>query len=487
MITWMQRHRKWLVITIWISTIAFIGAGVVGWGQYNYGKNSGSIAKVGDIEISAKDFNQQYGRLYDYFNRMFQGKFDEAQAKSFGLKQQTLNQLINQALLLNLAKSYNLEASDEEVYDVIKSQPAFQDKGAFNEDVYRSVLSRNNLSTVEYEESLRKQLIIGKTFKLLAIKPTKNEEEAINSVLDIADKINYKVLDESMIHVQPTDEKLKEFYKGKENNFMTEPSFDISYITETPVKKEYSDDELKAFYKEHRTELADVRYSDSLSKETKERLTAAYNDKATEKEAKRTYVAYKNGELAKDIKVKNAVISTSKNIFTPEVLKELSELPMDKPFLKPKVVNNEYVIIKLNKVNPSVPKSYLEAKSQLVALYLSQAKEQELKKLAENSVATFNGKNTDFITSRDGDKIAGLTKVEGAEFLNKLFNNNKKRGFVTLSNKKIVLFHILEQKLLNNSKENVDSVIVKIKTDLLNENLLQMLKKRYPIEIYKGL
>ncbi len=32
MITWMQRHKKWLVITIWISTIAFVGAGFVGWG-----------------------------------------------------------------------------------------------------------------------------------------------------------------------------------------------------------------------------------------------------------------------------------------------------------------------------------------------------------------------------------------------------------------------------------------------------------------------
>ena len=33
MITWMQRHKRWLVITIWISTIAFVGAGFVGWGS----------------------------------------------------------------------------------------------------------------------------------------------------------------------------------------------------------------------------------------------------------------------------------------------------------------------------------------------------------------------------------------------------------------------------------------------------------------------
>ena len=44
MITWMQRHKKWLIITIWISTIAFIGAGFVGWGSYNYGSSAGSSA-----------------------------------------------------------------------------------------------------------------------------------------------------------------------------------------------------------------------------------------------------------------------------------------------------------------------------------------------------------------------------------------------------------------------------------------------------------
>ena len=50
MITWMQKHKKYLVITIWISTIAFVGAGFVGWGAYDFNKSRAtSVAKVGDI------------------------------------------------------------------------------------------------------------------------------------------------------------------------------------------------------------------------------------------------------------------------------------------------------------------------------------------------------------------------------------------------------------------------------------------------------
>lgn len=81
MITWMQRHKKWLVVTIWISTIAFVGAGFVGWGSYNYGKTGGDMAKVGDVTISYKDVNDQYNRLYSQYSETFGEQFNQEVAK----------------------------------------------------------------------------------------------------------------------------------------------------------------------------------------------------------------------------------------------------------------------------------------------------------------------------------------------------------------------------------------------------------------------
>ena len=107
MITWMQRHKKWLIITIWISTIAFVGAGFVGWGQYSYGDKAGAVAKVGSVEITMAELQKSYSSLYAQYNQMFQGNFDEEKAKSFGLQSQALKQLTNQALVLNLAHSYD--------------------------------------------------------------------------------------------------------------------------------------------------------------------------------------------------------------------------------------------------------------------------------------------------------------------------------------------------------------------------------------------
>lgn len=57
MIGWMQKHKKYLIITIWISTIAFVGAGFVGWGSYSFSSTSNAVAVVGDRKISIENYN----------------------------------------------------------------------------------------------------------------------------------------------------------------------------------------------------------------------------------------------------------------------------------------------------------------------------------------------------------------------------------------------------------------------------------------------
>ena len=86
MITWMQRHKKWLVITIWISTIAFVGAGFVGWGSYDYGKSSTNVGIVGSKEIKIADLQSEYNSLYSQYQNAFGETFNQEMAKQFKLE-----------------------------------------------------------------------------------------------------------------------------------------------------------------------------------------------------------------------------------------------------------------------------------------------------------------------------------------------------------------------------------------------------------------
>jgi len=115
MISWMQKHNKYLVWTIWIATIAFIGAGFVGWGSYNLGSKAGNVAKVGNIEIKQSKLNNAYSNLYGQYNQMMQGKLDEKKAREMGLIKQAFSTLAVQAKLLNFANESGIIASDEEV------------------------------------------------------------------------------------------------------------------------------------------------------------------------------------------------------------------------------------------------------------------------------------------------------------------------------------------------------------------------------------
>ncbi|SFV56490.1 Peptidyl-prolyl cis-trans isomerase PpiD [hydrothermal vent metagenome] len=484
MITWMQRHKKWLIITIWISTIAFVGAGFVGWGQYSYGDKAGAVAKVGNIEITQGSLQKSYSRLYAKYNEMFQGNFDEEKAKQFELQKQALEGLVQQALLLNLAASYDLELSDEELISSLTKQEYFFKDGVFDKESYKILLSQNNLSTKEYEADLRKDLLIQKLLKLLPVQTSENEVNILNTLMNITDKINYKVLSLDDIKIDTSDALLKPFWETSKNNFMSAVSYDVKYITQEKITQTYNDGKISNYYNDNKTHFKDDQGKILSLDSAKDLVITELNTKATKDKALRTYISYKKGKLASDIVFKSATLSTVENSFDAKTLEKISKLSLTSPYMKPVLVNGVYHTFELIRVNPSMPKSYEDAKADLVTVYTTQTKKTKLQELANNSIATFKGTNTPFITSRDIDQIKGLTQAESTEFLQKLFVSDKKRSYIVLNSKKIVLYYILEQKLLDKSNNDLASSVKKLKSSMFNKALIKTLENKYQTEIF---
>jgi peptidyl-prolyl cis-trans isomerase D len=484
MITWMQRHRKYLVITIWISTIAFIGAGFVGWGQYSYGDKAGAVAKVGDVSITSRELQQTYSRLYNQYNRIFQGNFDEAQAKSFGLDKQALRQLIEQALILNLANSYNLRITEAELLETIGSQQIFYKNGKFDKETYQKALNQNNLTMQDYENDVRKALLIQKTLGLFAPKTLPLEKESLETARNIADKISYKILSSDMISIDTSDEALKTYWETRQQNYMTPTSYELEVVKQTPVSAEADDAAAREYYESHKTDFANSEGMILPFEEAKADVIAALDDRATNKASLRTYIAFKKGELDPAFKVERLTIDEKSNPFGAELFAEVTALNIEKPYLKPRKVAGEYLIIKLAKTNPSVPKSFEAAKADVLSAYKDEQQAAELRKLAENSLATFSGKTTLYLTREESGKINWLKKDEAQIFLDGLFQNEKKRGYVQVSDGKIVLFNILEQKLLENTRPGQEETVMRLKTSQLDRGLIKMLESKYAIETY---
>ena len=484
MITWMQRHKKWLIITIWISTIAFVGAGFVGWGQYSYGDKAGAVAKVGEVEITQGELQKSYSNLYARYNQMFQGNFDEEKAKQFGLQKQALDQLVDQALILNLAASYDLQVSDAELIASLKKQEYFFKDGVFDKESYKTILSQNRLNTKEYEAGLRKELLIQKTLGLLPVEVSENETNVLNTIMNIADKINYKVLSEDMINIDTSDAVLKPFWETKQQNFMSEKAYTVKFIKQAQVVAEVDDAKLATYYADNKTHFKDADGKILPLESVKDAIKKELNAKATKDKALRTYIAYKKGKLDASTTFESATVSMSNNPFGEEAFTKIMKLSKTSPYMKPVMVDGIYHTFELVSVNAPAPKSYEEAKAEVLALFVEQTKKAKLQELANSSVDTFSGVNTPFITAQDSAVITELTSQEATEFLQKLFTSDKKRSYIALNSGKIVLYYILEQKLLEKSNKALASSMMKLKSGMFNSALIKSLENKYQTEIF---
>jgi len=488
MISWMQRHKKYLIITIWISTISFVGAGFVGWGQYSYGDKATSVAKVGDIEISRGELQKAYSNLYAQYNAMFQGNFDEEQAEKLQLKRQAIKKLIDQALLLNFADEYGIIVNDKEVLQNLLTQKYFFKNGVFDKEVYKQVLLRNNLTPTEYEAEVKKQLKITKLLKLFHIDVNKNEPKIFETFLNIADKLKYKILDPNKIKVDTSDDKVKQFWETKKQNFMTEVKYKIEYIKQKKVHKTYDDTTISQYYNKNKLHFRDKDGKILPLASAKDQVIAELDAKTTKKEALKIYIAYKKEKLEKTVKKETLVISISNNPLGDAVFNKVSKLSTTKPYAKPLQVQDDYYIIKLQEIIPAQTKTYKEAKSEVLPLYVETMKKQKVLELAKKSFQKFQGQESEFITIEDVNKIKGLTPNEANEFLPALFMSDAKDGFIPLQNGKVILYNILEQKLLNKKHNDLNNSIVEIKKGIFNDALIKNLQHRYQIEIFlKGL
>ena len=230
MISWMQKHNKYLVWTIWVATIAFIGAGFVGWGSYSFGSKAGNVAKVGNIEITQSQLNMVYSNIYNQHNEMLQGKLDDKKAKEMGLIKQAFAALNTQAKLLNFAQDLGIVVSDKEVANMLESIKGFQKDGIFNKDIYNGYLKSQRLKAKVFEATIREEIMINKTLDLLNVESLPLEEEAVSAAMNVADKLVYTVLTPSDVTFTVDEAKIKAYWESQKENFMTIKAYALSIV-----------------------------------------------------------------------------------------------------------------------------------------------------------------------------------------------------------------------------------------------------------------
>jgi peptidyl-prolyl cis-trans isomerase D len=446
MIEWMQRHKKWLIVTIWVSTIAFVGAGFVGWGSYDYGKSDSTVAIVGNKEVPLKDLQSEYSNLYNQYQQMLGENFNQELAKQFKLEEAALQRVIQRYLILNYADDLGLMATDKDVAaELVKINSFFKD-GKFDKNTYISVLKQNRKSVSEFEEQLKSDILVNKVQDLLQTSLQKNELENISRLILSEDEVSLNIVTEDTKKLNYSDEDLKKYWDTHKNTYKSPNGFEIEYSKieniENKTKKEMRKTALRAYLK--------------LKKEQE---------------------TFKNKEI----------IYATTGFLNAEDLKTVSQ-SKNGTVLKPIYKDNNYFVIKLiQKVAPQVL-AYNEVKTQVKNDFILEAKANLLQEKAKKIKENFSGKNLGYIGRGNIPNITGLNASEKEEFIKHLFSATKTLNELNLGSK-ILVYKITNSKFAaydSSKDESVGATVGNLKAGSLSSSLLAKLATQYEVQSFMG-
>ncbi len=482
----MQKNNKFLVWTIWIATISFIGTGAT-MSLSGGGASAGTVATVGDIEISQTKLNVVYSRIYGQVNQQLKGKLDDEKAKKMGLIKQAFSQIATQAKVLNFAKDLGIVVSDEELVLERRKIEGFQKDGVFSREVYDNYLKSQRLKAKDFEATLREEITINKTMALLNAEALPLEIEAIGTAMNIADKILYKVLTTSDIAYVSDKAKIQTFWENQKENYMSKKKYELSLLWTSSADTNITDEELKNHYETNSFNYTDGSGKQLLFDAAKASVEKDLKLKKTKKSAQKAYIAFKKGIAsdAEKITLQAGDLRLTQALWSEIKTKSIGDI------LKPKVVGEQYVTVKIESAKEPQVMSYEQAKEQVTSVYDIQAKKEGLLTLSETTLSTLSESNanmSDFVTINDHDNLKSLNSQESLQFFEKLFTSNKEKGIITLLDK-VIVYNIIEQKLLpadNNQTDLVKKVVNRVKNKTFESNFLKMLDKQYPTEVYIG-
>jgi len=399
-----------LKIIFGIIIVSFILTGVSG---YLIGGSANYAAKVNDQEISRGQFENAFAGERNRMQQQLGEQFSELAANEGymkNLRQQTLNRLIDEALLDQYAREIGLSISDDQVKKAIFSTPAFQNDGKFDNTRYNAIVNQMGMTPDQYAQALRNQLttqqlinaVVGTDFML------KGEADELATLVSQQRVVREATFDVNALAAkqQASDEEVKSYYEQNKNNFTAPEQFRVSYIKldAAAMQENASDAEIQTYYDQHQ---------DQFTKPQRNRFSVIQTK--TEADAKAALDELNKGtDFATVAKAKSTDIISAKNGgdmgwleegTTPDELKNagLKEKGQLSGVIKSSV---GFLVVRLDDINPATTKPLADVRDDIAA----KVKQEK----ALDGFYALQQKVSD-AASNDNESLAGAEQAAGAK------------------------------------------------------------------------
>lgn len=260
----MRENLKVLSVSLWIVIAAFIATTFLVWGKGSItGGNATAAVTVNGEEISLAQYQQLYRAYLEYYQQLFKDRFNEDLARQLQLPGRVVNDLIQERLLLQWARTEGIRVGDQELRGQIETMPAFQENGRFSRERYLRLLAGNNLDPVTFETSKRSELLRQKV-ETLILDGVKLSEAELREAWTLAQerlRAQYLFFETAPLipAIQVSETDLQKYYEDHRAQLRRPEQRRVLYaiFSQKAVQGQVSvtDQEVEAYYREHLREF----------------------------------------------------------------------------------------------------------------------------------------------------------------------------------------------------------------------------------------
>ena len=160
MIQAFQRFSQSTIAKAFLIVVALSFAAFFGGSNYFGSRHAQSVAEVGEMTISMRDFRHALEQEVRSIQARTEQPISSEDLLQMGLANSVLNTLISNALLDQEANSLGLAASNMEILDTIHGIKAFQNEnGQFDRTLFDRILYSNRMTEDSFVEEVKSELI----------------------------------------------------------------------------------------------------------------------------------------------------------------------------------------------------------------------------------------------------------------------------------------------------------------------------------------
>lgn len=265
MITLMRRYRRALQIGLLLVVAAFVASLFVFGTRGDGSVSRDGVASVNGEAIPLERYHRRYREFLNAYTQVMRGRFSPEMAERFGLGQQVIEDLVQEALIVQRARTEGLATTDDELNAQIQAIPAFQENGRFTVKRYDEVLKRLGYTKVGFEDEMRRRLTRTKVESVVRagvkISDAEVEQAFVHNREEVRVAWALVELAPLLTAVTTTDEDLAAYLKSRGDEFRQPERRRVQYVALSPkdFTSPVTEAEVEKYYSEHGTEFEEPR------------------------------------------------------------------------------------------------------------------------------------------------------------------------------------------------------------------------------------